>query len=310
VTAYLQRLVGSRGFGRVVFAAILAAGVLAGLETNRELMARHGPLLHALDAGVLAVFAVEIACKLGAHGRRPWRFFRDGWNAFDFVVVALCLLPLHSPFAAVLRLARGLRVLRLVSALPRLQLLVGALLKSIGAMGHVCLLLALLFYIYAVAGVQLFAAHSPLLFGSLSLALFTLFRLMTLDNWSELFAAVDPHAPVAAPLYFFTFILIGTTIMLNLFIGIVMKSMTEVHDELERPRGAAAPAREPPLPAAGAELDALARQLEAAARSVDGLRARIAATGGGNPDGPRQDPSSPVVSGGAPAILRDTRSPV
>lgn len=275
MTAFLQGLVATSVFQRVVLVAILAAGALAGLETSRELMTRHGPLLRALDAVLLAVFVVEIACKLGAHGRRPWRFFRDGWNVFDFVIVALCLLPLQSPFAAVLRLARGLRVLRLVSALPRLQLLVGALLKSIGAMGYVCLLLALLFYIYAVAGVQLFAAHSPALFGSLSLALFTLFRLMTLDNWSELFAAVDPHAPVAAPLYFFSFILIGTTIMLNLFIGIVMKSMTDVHDELEHGR-AEAQARLAQTSPTEADLAALAAQLDAASRTLAAVRTRTA----------------------------------
>ena len=113
---------------------------------------------------------VEALLKMASHGRQPWRYFADGWNVFDFLIILVCLLPLGGPFAAVLRLARALRLFRLVSALPRLQLLVGALLKSLSAMGYVSLLLALLFYIYAVAGIHLFGAHDPKNFGSLAAA--------------------------------------------------------------------------------------------------------------------------------------------
>ena len=134
-------------------------------------MERHGTLLLGLDKFILGVFIVEALLKMAAHGRQPWRYFADGWNVFDFLIVVLCLLPVGGPFAAVLRLARALRLLRLVSALPKLQLLVGALLKSLSAMGYVSLLLALLFYIYAVAGIHLFGAHDPKHFGSLRAAL-------------------------------------------------------------------------------------------------------------------------------------------
>ena len=86
----------------------------------------------------MGMFIIETALRLGAHGRRPWEFFREGWNVFDFVIVLLCLLSAAGPLGAVLRVAR---VLRLISALPKLQLLVGALLRSLGAMGYVALLL-------------------------------------------------------------------------------------------------------------------------------------------------------------------------
>lgn len=263
----LQAIVTAPWFRRTIFATILVAGALAGLQTSPELVARHGGWLRALDTAVIAIFVVEAALKMGAHGRRPWRYFQDGWNCFDFIIVVLCLLPSHSDFAAVVRLARSLRLLRLVSALPRLQLLVGALFKSVRAMGYVCLLLALLYYIYAVSGVQLFASHAPELFGSLSAAHFTLFRLMTLDNWSDLFALLQPHAPFAAPLYFVSFILLGTMIMLNLFIGIVMNSMTEMHAELEaREARRSGEMRPADLSTLAAELQRIAVQLEASAR--------------------------------------------
>jgi len=133
----------------------------------------------------------------------------------------------------VLRLARGLRLLRLITALPKLQLLVGALLKSLGAMGYVSLLLALMFYIYGVAGVHLFGKADAAHFGSLPAALLSLFRVITLDNWSDIFRAAQAGAPLAALAYFISFILLGTMIMLNLFIGIIMNSMAEMHAEIE-----------------------------------------------------------------------------
>jgi voltage-gated sodium channel len=228
-----QRIVSSNAFQRIVFAAIVLAGLLAGLETDQGFVAEHGALLRVFDLSVLTIFVVELVLKIGAHGRKPWLFFRDGWNVFDFVIVMICLLPLDAAFAAVLRLARTLRVLRLISALPRLQLLVGALFRSISAMGYVCLLLSLICYIYAVAGVHLFSVNAPTLFGSLTQAVMTLFRVMTLDNWSDSMALVQLHQPIAATLYFLSFILIGTMIMLNLFIGIVMNSMTQMHAEQE-----------------------------------------------------------------------------
>lgn len=227
-----RRVVESKWFRGSIVTTIAFSGVLAGVETNASLAVRFASLLGALDIAVLAVFLSEIVIKLAAHGSRPLDYFRDGWNVFDFTIVAICLLPIGGPFAAVLRLARALRLLRLVSALPKLQILVGALLKSLSAMGYVSLLLGLIFYVYGVAGVHLFAAHAPEHFGSLGVALLTLFQIITLDNWSDLLSAAAQGAPLVAPFYFVSFILLGTMIMLNLFIGIIMNSMAEMHAEL------------------------------------------------------------------------------
>jgi voltage-gated sodium channel len=266
MTTVSQRIIRTGWFRGTVVGAILLAGVLAGVETNRPFAAAHSAWLRLLDAAVLAIFVVEIVLKIVAHGPKPWLYFRDGWNIFDFAIVAACLMPLETSFAGVLRLARVLRVLRLVSALPRLQLLIGALFRSVGAMGYVCLLLALVYYVYAVAGVEFFARSAPQHFGSLPSAMLTLSQIMTLDNWSELYASVQRDHPFAASVYFFSFILIGTMIMLNLFIGIVMNSMTELHAELEqreRARSGAPQSREDELGALAAELERLSARLNA-----------------------------------------------
>jgi voltage-gated sodium channel len=233
MTTPWAKIVAAKWFHHFIVAVIVVAGVVAGLETSPAIMARHGGLLLALDQVILGIFVVEALLKMAAHGRRPWRYFADGWNVFDFLIVVICLLPLGGPFAAVLRLARALRLLRLVSALPKLQLLVGALLKSLSAMGYVSLLLALLFYIYAVAGIHLFGQTDAANFGSLPAALLTLFRIVTLDNWGDIFLAQLAHVPaVKVAVYFVTFIIFGTMIILNLFIGIIMNSMAEMHAEI------------------------------------------------------------------------------
>lgn len=234
MTKMAKALTQARWFRVTIVAVILLAGVLAGLETSAGLMASYGGLLESLDVAVLVIFILEIALKMVAHGRRPLDFFHDRWNVFDFVIVALCLVPSTGSFGAVLRLARVLRLLRLVTALPKLQLLVGALLKSLSAMGYVSMLLSLLFYIYAVAGVHLFG-RSDEDFGNIGTALLTLFRIVTLDNWGDIFNRAAEHAPVIkVAIYFVSFIVFGTMIILNLFIGIILNSMSETHAEIEQ----------------------------------------------------------------------------
>ena len=241
MTRFAQNLVGHRLFHRLVLVMIVLAGTLAGLETSVALVARHGLWLSALDHLVLGFFVLEIGLRVAAYGPRPLAYFVDGWNVFDCLIVVACLLPIGGPFASVLRLARVLRLLRLVHALPKLQLLVGALLKSLSAMGYVSLLLGLLFYIYAVAGVHLFGKGASGDFGNLATGLLSLFRVVTLDNWGDIFnRALVAAPPLLVSGYFISFIVFGTMIILNLFIGIIMNSMAEMHAEMEaqaRPAG-------------------------------------------------------------------------
>ncbi|MBE2217895.1 MAG: ion transporter [Ignavibacteria bacterium] len=251
MTNIFKRITESRSFQSFIVFVILSAGVIVGLETYPGLMAVHGDLLHLLDHIVLYIFVVEIILKMLAKGSKPWEYFYDGWNVFDFIIVAVCFLPIGGAYIAVLRLARILRVFRLVSAMPKLQLLVGALLKSIPSMSYVGILLFLLFYIYAVIGTFMFGQNDPIHFGSLQATMMTLFKTITLEGWidfmniqyygSNLYgyeAFPDtlrtPSAhPIAAPIYFISFILLGTMIMLNLFIGVIINGMEETNKEEE-----------------------------------------------------------------------------
>jgi voltage-gated sodium channel len=274
---FAARIVETKTFNRLIIAIIVIAGVLAGIETNGATVERHHSLLRFLDVLILSIFGLEALLKIAAHGRHPWRYFGDPWNVFDFTVLLLCLLPAAGPFAAVLRLARALRLLRLVSALPKLQLLVGALLKSFSAMGYVGVLLGLMFYIYAVAGVHLFGGAAPENFGSLTAALFSLFQLITLEGWVEVFAAVNGAGPVRATIYFTSFIVLGTMIMLNLFIGVIMNSMSEMHAELDQ-RARVRHERATGEPTLEDDFNELEQQLKTLQERVAATRVRVGHT--------------------------------
>jgi voltage-gated sodium channel len=249
MVAQLRRLAESRGFQNTVTGVIVLAGALAGIETYPWMAERFHTVLEVLDKVILAIFVLEVVVKIGAEGDKPWRYFLDPWNLFDFVIVVVAILPIDSSGVAVLRLARLLRVLKLVRALPQLQLLVSALLKSIPSMGYVSLLLGLLFYLYGVAATHLFGANDPVHFGRLEISLLTLFRVVTLEGWTEILyiqmygcaaygyeqwpelCTASTPVPLVANAFFISFILLGTMVIMNLFVGVIMNGMEEAQKE-------------------------------------------------------------------------------
>ena len=242
----------SKLFTNFITAAILIAGIVVGIETYDGLSIGYHYILLTVDRIIISIFCFEIIVKILAEGKRPWRYFLDGWNVFDFIIVAAVFLPFGGGSMAVLRLLRLLRVLKLVKALPKLQLLVNALLKSIPSMGYVTLLLFLLFYIYAVAAVTFFGANDPVHFRDLQTAMLSLFRVVTLEDWTDIMyinmygcdnygydniqdLCQKPEAsPLGAALFFVSFVLLGTMIILNLFVGVIMTGMDEAKESLLR----------------------------------------------------------------------------
>jgi voltage-gated sodium channel len=250
---WASRLVASTFFQRFIIAAIVVSAILVGLETSQSLVSRWGQVFHVLDRIIVWIFTLEIVIKLIGAGQKRLQWFRDPWNLFDTLIVVLCWVPAQTQFGMVLRLVRILRILKLITALPRLQLIVGALLKSVPSIGWVGMLLGIHFYIFAVMGVFLFGTNDPFRFGDLPSALLTLFQIATMENWVELMNAnkygcdqfgyegplealcISPlPRPIVAPLYWIVFIVLGTMIILNLFIGIIMKGMEEMESEMAR----------------------------------------------------------------------------
>jgi voltage-gated sodium channel len=253
----LKRFTSSEGFQRFILAMIVLSGIVVGFQTYPAFddTTSLGKAADLIQNIILWIFVAEIAMKIAACGNRPWDYFRRGWNLFDFAIVVVCFLPLGASFATVFRLARLLRTLRMVTILPRLQVLVGALLKSIPSLGYIGLLLGLHFYVYACAGTFLFGQNDPVRFGSLHTTMLTLFQVLTLEGWNDVLAtqfngsAIEysdawkaiaqqksPHfqshaQPIAAAIYFVSFIMLGTMIMLNLFTGVIIGSIEEAQEE-------------------------------------------------------------------------------
>ncbi|MEO0368406.1 MAG: ion transporter, partial [Pseudomonadota bacterium] len=187
---------------------------------------------------VLGAFIVEAFIKMAALMPRPWHYFKSGWNCFDFSLIVLSLLPIASQFALLGRILRLLRVIRLINALPELRLIVETLLRSIPSMLNITLLMSVLFFIYAVLGFHLFHEHDPTHWRDLSYAVLTLFRIVTLEDWTDVMYKAMEMSPFYAA-YFVSFVVIGTFVIVNLFIAVVINNLDEAKyahlKKLERP---------------------------------------------------------------------------
>ncbi len=208
---------------RVIMGLIMLNAVTLGLETSSVVMGAIGPVLLLADSMVLAVFVVEILAKLAGRGLR---FFRDGWNVFDFIVVTIALVPASGPFA-VLRALRVLRVLRLLSVVPQMRRVVESLLRAVPGLGSIAAILVLVFYVFSVIATKLFGASFEIWFGTIGRSMYSLFQIMTLESWSmgivRPVMEVYPHAWA----FFVPFILVATFTMLNLFIAIIVSAMQD-----------------------------------------------------------------------------------
>ena len=207
-----------------ITAVIILNGIILGLETSASVMASYGGLLNILDKACLTIFIIEIGIKFYA---LRLSFWRDWWNIFDLIVVGVAVVPGSGPLA-VLRSLRVLRVLRLMTVVPSLRRVVEAFLHSIPGLVSVVAVMAVFFYTASVLATKLFGGTHPQWFGSVGESLYTLFQIMTLESWSMgIVRPVMEEHPLAW-LFFVPFIMVATFTILNLFIGIIVSTMTEL----------------------------------------------------------------------------------
>src|SRR3546814_5917953 len=196
-------------------------------------MSTAGGWLLALDAAIVAVFTVEVALRPFARGPR---FFLDGWNLFDFAIIALTLAPATGNLS-VLRTFRILRVLRIISVVPRLRAVVEALIHSLPGLGAIAGLLVVLFYVAGVMTTKLYGPDFPEWFGSIGASMYTLFQVMTLESWSMGIVRPVMEASPWAWVFFVPFILVASFTVLNLFPAIIVNSLQHLpHEERSEER--------------------------------------------------------------------------
>ncbi|MGH3714306.1 MAG: ion transporter [Micromonosporaceae bacterium] len=225
----VRELVEDQRFQNAIIGVIVLNAITLGLETSTYMTTHYGLALHWLDRVALAVFVVEVTLRIYAHG---WRFFKDPWGVFDFVIVAIALVPASGAFS-VLRALRILRALRLVSAIPSMKRVVGSLLAAMPGMASIGMLLSLIIYIAGVMATKLFHETAPQYFGNFGRSLFSLFQIMTLEGWPDIARTVMEKQPFAW-IFFLIYILTATFTTLNLFIAVVVSAMEhEVADEMK-----------------------------------------------------------------------------
>ncbi|MGF1572829.1 MAG: ion transporter [Sumerlaeia bacterium] len=216
-------------FAHFIIAVIIFNAALIGVE----IYVKHWSF-GILEWICVWIFTAEIILKL-TYAKRKADYFSDPWNWFDVIVVGAAFIPETAGFSTVLRILRVLRVLRLVKAIPEMRLIVNVLMRSLTSMTYIAGLMLIVFYIYAVTGVKLFGATQPE-YATLHEAMFTLFRALTLEDWTDIRYDAAPHGNLLiSSVYHVSWILLSTFVILNLIVGAILNNYSEVQ-EIEKTR--------------------------------------------------------------------------
>jgi voltage-gated sodium channel len=226
---WLARIVYSSQFELVIAFLILVNAVSLALLTMPEIDPEVRNTLGELDRFALYIYLVELIMRLVSYGKRPWEFFRQGWNVFDFTIVVLSF-GVFTGETIILRLLRIFRLIRIFRFLPEVRVLTSSVVKSLPPLMSVGVLIFLALFIYGMAGVYLFGEQLPDSWGNITLALTSLFILLTLENFPNYLEEAVAISPWALPFYL-SYIFIVVFTVLNVLIGIVLNAMDEAREE-------------------------------------------------------------------------------
>lgn len=225
---WLSRIVYSTAFEMTIAFVILLNAISLGLLTMSGISDGARNSFEAFDRIALYVYTAELILRMISYGKKPWEFFRRGWNVFDFLIIALS--PIFAGQTVVLRLLRLLRLIRIFRFLPEVKVLTISIVRSIPPLLSMSVLIFLALFIYGMAGVYLLGERLPLHWGDISIALTTLFILLTLENFPIYLEEAILVTPLALP-FFLSYIFIVVFTVLNVFIGIVLNAMDEARSE-------------------------------------------------------------------------------
>ena len=272
LVALAGRVTRSGRFEAFIVAVIGINALALGVDAQYQLTGDQARWLTAIYDIALVIFIVEAALKMLALAPRPQRYFRDAWNIFDFTIIVLSLVPAVGQLAIVARTARVLRVLRLVSLVPGLRVIVATLVRSIPGMLNIVLVMTVLSYIFAIVGNQMFHEHDPTHWHDLGVSLLSLFRVVTLEDWTDImYTAMELH-PLSW-VFFVSYVVLGSFVTANLFVAVVISQLDSARQESAPAPGASAPAPDVDVLE---ELRAVREALEALRREVAAQRADAA----------------------------------
>ena len=196
-------------------------------------------IINYFDYAITIFFLVEILIRIFAEANHPIKFFKNGWNVFDFVIVVISLIPVDGAESAfVARLLRIVRVLRIITVVPAFRHIVESLFKSMPRVAFIALLMFIVIYIWAAIGTLIFSETDPEHWRNIGIAALTLAQVATYDDWAAVMSNVTETHPYAW-IYFISFILVTSVVLLNMVIGIIVDVMSRdarenLFDNVER----------------------------------------------------------------------------
>jgi len=213
----------NRYFELFVVAIIVLSALNIGLSTYNI----DPSLLKSLivfDYLITIFFLVEITIRIYSY-EKSILFFQKKWNIFDFVIVALSLIPLELMEAVIIgRLLRVFRLLRVVSFIPQFRILIESLAQAVPRVGYVLLFIFIETYIFAAIGSILFSGVDPYHWENIGVSLLTLFKVATIDGWIEIMNGTLTVYPNSW-LYYLIYIVINSFIFLNMIVGVIIDVM-------------------------------------------------------------------------------------
>jgi len=222
---FIEFITDSWPFKNFILLCIIANAIALGIDAHFGDNNPWHAYIEEADTIFLAIFTGELILEFLAVG--PRRYFRNGWNIFDMIVVGMSYLS-AMPFISALRTLRILRVLRLVSAVPQMRRVVEALLGAMPGIFATMAVLSIVFYIGSVMATTLFRGEPG--FGDLGQSALTLFQLTQFDGWGDTVRSVTANGHPWAWAFFLGFNLIAAFAVLNLFIGVIVDAVTETRN--------------------------------------------------------------------------------
>ena len=234
VTFFLK-IRNSNIFSGIVIAVIVASAIYAGVSSY-DIPPEYTFYLDLFNYAITLFFLIEIIIRMISE-RSLIKFFSDGWNIFDFLIVTISLVPINNVESVfVARLLRIIRVLRIITVVPAFRHIIDSLIKTIPRVGFIALLMFIFMYVWGAIGTMFFGKVDPENWGNIGLALITLVQVSTYDDWANIMGQVIDVYPYAW-IFFVSFIVINAVILLNMVIGVivdVMISQTGINDTLQQ----------------------------------------------------------------------------
>ena len=198
------------------------------LETSKIFPEDYNVVFKTIDLYICWVFVLELVGKICISG---FNFFKSGWNIFDFLIVSISVLAINE--IAAFRILRIFRVAEIINISKHTRVIVNSILKSVPILFHVFIALVMVFLLFAILAIDLFGETTPQLFGNLSESSYNLMLILIGDGVLDLIRAVEPNHPYGY-MFFVSYIIVMSCIILNLFFGVIISSLQRAIDEEEK----------------------------------------------------------------------------